>query len=264
MRYCFILAGSEDRAYLLKRSIDCMRENRLYSDADIYLYWQGSKDKIPYVSRYTGIICADTLQGVFLPRYELFKKFGIMYDYTILIDDDLFMYPDTTYANSIAFLKANDDNGVCILGRQCHKRRNEFRMINYATENYNVEGGMVFPRKCVELIVSYLADRSADVTEDIFWILLYCKGFDLYRDFSSNVIHTCHRPAEDGSVSGYYKWRLEKPHVPLLPEYTVSKLVKDEFGDRMRYKVPECRDVNRAGMQERIKCREEMFKNGKT
>lgn len=168
------------------------------------------------------------------------------------------MYPDTSYENAIAFLGAIDNNGICNIGRQFDKRRNQLSMIDYAHEDYNLFGGIVFPQKCIEVLVDFFKDTDPAVTEDIFWILLYIKGFDLYRDYSSNLIHTCHRPAKDGSASGYYKWRLEKPHIPLLPQYTISHLVKDDFGDRMRWKIPECRDVNEAGLKEREKCRKEM------
>lgn len=256
--YCFIVASSEDRAYLLDRCISCFLKNDLYNGADIYLYWQGDKDKIPYADRFTDIICAPTLQGIFLPRYTLFKSFGLKYDYTILIDDDMFMYQDTSYETALAFLRAINNNGICNIGRQFDKRRDELRMIDYAREDYNLFGGIVFPKKCVQVLVDFFSDTDPKVTEDIFWILLYIKGFDLYRDFSSNLIHTCHRPNKKGEASGYYKWRLEKPHIPLLPQWTSAHLVRDDFGDRMRWKIPECRDVNEEGRKERIRCRKEM------
>lgn len=257
-KMCFILASTENRDYLLKRCVEAINSNALYKDADLYLYWQGKEDKIPHKERFTDIFVSDKLMGIFAPRYYLFKTYGVQYKYTVLIDDDLFMYPDTSYESAMSFLSVIDNNGVCNLGRQFHKRRNTVFMINYSTDDYNVEGGIVFPNKCVNVLVDYFKDTPVEVTEDIFWILLYVKGFDLYRDFSSNAIHTCHRPASDGSESGYYKWRLERPHVPLLPEYTTQRLVKDYFGDKMRYKVPEPRDVNEAGLEERAKCRKEM------
>lgn len=256
--FCFVLASSEDRAYLLDRCIRCINQNKNYSDAKVYLYWQGDESKIPYKDRFTQIISAPTLQGIFLPRYTLFKTFGDKYDYTILIDDDMFMYPDTTYEGAIAFLSMIGDNGICNIGRQFDKRRNELRIIDYFREDFNLFGGIVFPKKCIKVLVDFFADTDPKVTEDIFWILLYVKGFDLYRDFSSNLIHTCHRPNKKGEASGYYKWRIEKPHIPLLPQYTNAHLVKDDFGDRMRWKIPECRDVNEAGMRERERCRKEM------
>ena len=258
MSFCFILAGSENRKHLLSRCIECFKDNKFYKDSDIYLYWQGEKEAIPHKDWFTDMVVAPTLQGVFLPRYVLFKEFGTKYDYTILIDDDAFMYPDTSYENAISFLQAIDNNGLCNIGQQYNKRRNRLEMLDYQHENYNVSGGLVFPKKCVEILIDFFKDTDPNVTEDIFWILLYIKGFDLYRDFSSNLIHTCHRPAKDGSASGYYKWRLEKPHIPLLPQYTNAQLVQDDFGDRMRWKIPECRDVNEAGLQERARCRKEM------
>lgn len=258
MSKCFILAGSEDRAHLLDRCVRCIDKNENYSNAPVYLYWQGDEAKIPHRERFTEVISAPMLQGVFLPRYTLFKAFGDKYDYTILIDDDAFMYPDTSYESAVAFLKAIGDNGICCIGQQYHKRKNEVRVIDYQVENYNVSGGLVFPKKCVRILVDFFKDANPEVTEDIFWILLYVKGFDLYRDFSSNLIHTCHRPNKKGEASGYYKWRIEKPHIPLLPQYTNAHLVKDDFGDRMRWKIPECRDVNEAGMKERERCRKEM------
>lgn len=258
MSYCFILAGSEDRGYLLDRCISSMKNNKYYHSADLYLYWQGDESKIPQKDAFKGIVVKESLQGVFLPRYTLFDMVGDRYDYTILIDDDIFMYPDTSFEGAMSFLQTIGDNGICNIGRHFERRRNEIRTINYQCENYNVQGGIVFPRKCVRVITDYFRGRRTDVTEDVFWILLYVKGYDLYRDFSSNLIHICHRPSKDGAVSGYYKWRIEKPHVPLLPEYITERLVKDEFGDRMRYKVPECRDVNEEGIAERMRCRKEM------
>lgn len=258
MSFCFIVAGSDDRDYLLDRCVSCIKNNRNYHDSDVYLYWQGSANKIPYKDFYKDVVIVDSLQGVFLPRYVLFDMVKDKYDYVILIDDDSFMYPDTSYESAMTFLHTIEDNGVCNIGSHFDKRRNEIRTINYNCENYNVQGGIVFPRKCVNLVVEYFREKRTDVTEDIFWILLFVKGYDLYRDFSSNLIHTCRRPARDGSVSGYYRLRIEKPNVPLLPEYTNAKLVKDDFGDRMRYKIPECRDVNDAGLEERARCRREM------
>lgn len=257
-RACFVLASSENRDYLLRRCVEAINQNELYKNADLYLYWQGDKEKIPHKERFTDIIIADRLMGIFMPRYQLFKTYGLQYEYTILIDDDMFMYDDTSYENAIAFLGAIDNNGICNIGRQFDKRRNVLKMIDYSKDDFNLFGGIVFPLKCVKIIVDFFKDTDENVTEDIFWILLYIKGFDLYRDFSSNLIHTCHRPAKDGSESGYYKWRLEKPHIPLLPQYTIAQLVKDDFGDRMRWKIPECRNVNAAGLEERAKCRKEM------
>lgn len=257
-KLCFILAGSQDRAHLLKRCISCVNNNALYRNADIYLYWQGKRESIPCVERFSDIVISDSLRGVFLPRYVLFERFGVNYEYTILIDDDLFMYPDTTYETAIAYLAMNKDNGVCNIGWQFEKRRNELRKISYNSERYNVYGGLVFPNKCVKTIVDFFKGTDENVTEDIFWILLYVKGFDLYRDFSSNAVHTCHRKSIDGKESGYYKMRLEKPYKPLLPQYTKGEMVKDEFGNGMRWKIPECKDVNNTGMAERKRCRKEM------
>lgn len=257
-QYCFVLASSSDRVHLLKRCIESLNKNNLYKDADIYLFWQGDENEIPYKNRFAGIISSDRLRGVFYPRYALFEKFSVDYEYTILIDDDLFVYEDTSYENAMRFLKMINNNGICNLGRQFDKRRNELRRINYSSEDYNVNGGLVIPNKGVKILVDFFKDTDESVTEDIFWILLYIKGFDLYKDFTSNALHSSHRKSKNGEASGYFKWRLEKPHVPLLPQYTKQKLVKDFFGDRMRYKIPECRDVNEAGMIERAKCRKEM------
>ena len=258
MSYCFILAGSEDRAYLLERCVNCINQNVLYANADLYLYWQGNDSKIPYRERFADIMSVPTLQGIFVPRYTLFKTYGVRYDYTILIDDDMFMYPDTSYESAMNFLSAINNNGICNIGRQFDRRRNELLMIDYAHEDFNLFGGIVFPLKAVKVLVDFFDGTDPNVTEDIFWILLYIKGFDLYRDYSSNLIHTCHRPAKNGDASGYYKWRLEKKHIPLLPQWTIPHLVKDDFGERMRWKIPECRDVNAEGLAERARCRKEM------
>lgn len=262
MEKCFILASSQDRTKLLRRCIEDMSKNELYKNADIYLYWQGTEEAIPYKERFNDIIISPTLRGIFKPRYELFKRCKD-YDYVILIDDDIFMYPDTTYEGAISFLKMMDNKGICNLGSHFDKRRNQLQMIDYSKDDYNVCGGIVFPKECIEVLIDYFKDTPENVTEDIFWILLYIKGYDLYRDFSSNVIHTCHRPADNGEPSGYYKLRIEKPYIPLLPEYTNHKLIPDYCRKgQFRYKIPETRDVNVKGLEERMK-NKEAFKNGK-
>lgn len=258
MSYCFLVAGSEDREHLLRRCVKCMKANPLYKNADVYLYWQGDVNAIPEMDFFSGVVVSSSLRGVFLPRYELFKRFATMYDYAILIDDDLFMYPDTSYKNAISFLNTIDNNGICNIGRQFNKRKSVIKMIDYAKDEYNVCGGLVFPRKCVSVLIDFFDGTDENVTEDVFWLLLYVKGFDLYRDFSSNALHNCHNKSKTGDISGYYKMRLEKPHVPLLPQYTTAKIVKDVFSGGMRYKIPETFDVNAYGMAERKRCRKIM------
>lgn len=255
-RVCFILASSDDRSHHLKRCVECVRETK-YKDSDFFLYYQG-KQEIPYAEFFAGVEMDDNLRGVFTPRYQLMKKYSKDYEYTIIIDDDLFMYKYTSYENAMSFMDRNENIGAISLGRNVDRVRPEIRQIRYKNEDFNVNGGLVLPWRAVKEILNYYEDKERDYTEDIFWLLIYCKGYDLYRDFSSNANHVANRKTRDGKISGFRKMRYEKPRIPMLPEYVNERFEYSDLHKKELYLIPEVRDVNQKGMEERIKCRRRM------
>ena len=116
---------------------------------------------------------------------------------------------------------------------------------------YNVEGGLVFPKRSIRIILDYFKDKEADYTEDVIWLLLYVKGYDLYKCHTSNAIHCCNRKTKNGAYTGFSKMRLEKPHVPMLAEWFESKTVFDDRFGHQVYKIKELKDINQDGIAER-------------
>lgn len=254
--FCFILAGSEDRGHHLQRCVSCLKNSK-YKDADVFLFWQGSQD-VPEKDFFKGIIFDTELRGIFTPRYELMKAYSLNYDFTILIDDDCFLYQYTSYDLSMDFLSFEPLAGAVSLGRHFDKVRPEIRMIDYSHEEFNVNGGLVLPRKSVQIILDYFSDKEQDYTEDVFWLLLWIKGYDLYRDFSSKASHTCNQKGKNGEISGFRKMRYEKPRIPLLPEYVTERYEFSKMHKRWIYVTPEVKDINEAGRAERNRCRAKM------
>lgn len=94
---CFIVAGMDNRIAFLERCIKCFKESR-YADCDIYCYFQGGRwSEVQGREVFTEVVIDPNPRGVFTPRYELMKRFGVNYDYVIIIDDDLFILPETDY-----------------------------------------------------------------------------------------------------------------------------------------------------------------------
>lgn len=251
-KICFILASSDDRLFLLNQCIECAKNSR-YSDCDFYLYYQGKQRNDFDVSFFSGIIWDDNLRGVFTPRYELMKRFCLQYDYTILIDDDLFLRRDTSFENSIRFLQIEPKAGAISILHNTNTLRNEIRCVSGTKQYFNICGGMVFPKKSIKIILDYFKDKEQDYTEDVVWLLLYVKGYDLYKDFSSASMHTANRKTKNKELSGYNKMRVEKPHIPMLSEWFDSK---KEYSDVLQsevWKLKEMTDINKYGMVEREK-----------
>ena len=252
MSYCFILASSDDRIDILQKCVECIQKSK-YASSDVYLYYQGTKiDGFVYHDFFKGIVTSDHLRGVFTPRYVLMKEFGINYDYVIIIDDDLFMYPDTDYDSAMRFLAFMPSAGCCTILTHRGRRRNEMVNVSDSMGYYNVEGGLVFPQRSIKVILDYFKDKEMDYTEDMWWLLLYIKGFDLWRDYSSSAIHTFNYKNK-GKMTGFSKMRTEKPHLPILSEWFDSKLSYEERYGQTLYKIKELKDINKNGRRERMK-----------
>lgn len=251
MRYCFIVACSDDRNHLLKRFIDSFKKNKLYSNADVFLYYQGQNLPKEAEDFFKDIVISPILRGVFTPRYELFKRFCMNYEFTILLDDDLFLYPDTSYEKAMAFLDFNENAGCCCISRHIAPLKNEIKCISSKMGYYNVSGGMVFPKRAIKVILDYFKDKEDDYTEDVFWLLLYVKGFDLYQDFSSRAIHLYNQKDKNGNRTGFNKMRMTKPHKPILSEWFDSRLVYQEKYGMKVWQIKELKDINSAGIAER-------------
>lgn len=254
---CFILASSDDRVHLLKKCIDCAKNSR-YADCDFFLYFQGENRDFD-ISFFSGIIWDNQLRGVFTPRYELMKAFCLDYDYTILIDDDLFMNESTSYDTGISFCDFESLAGAVALTHSKPSVKNEIRCVSGLSEYFNICGGLILPQKSIDIILQYFSDKEADYTEDVFWLLLYVKGFDLYKDYHSYATHIANRKSKNGELTGFNKMRLEKPHIPMLSEWFDSK--KEIMGDDVswRWKLKEMKDINQAGINERARNRRAMI-----
>lgn len=249
---CFIVASSSDRLDALDRCIRCINNNPLYRTTDIFLYYQGANiNEIPHKERFRRILYDPNLRGIFTPRYELFK-ITQGYDYVILIDDDLYMYEDTSYESCIAFLKYNPLAGCINIGTQKKRRKNAFVCISDSMGYYNVEGGLVLPQKSVKIILDYFQDKEADYTEDMFWLLLYVKGLDLWQDRSSNANHVMNVKTKSKEITGYTKMRYEKPYKPILSEWFRDTEITTEGG---RFKpvrgIKSLRHITALGLEER-------------
>lgn len=250
-RCCIILAGSDDRIHLLRECVECLKKSR-YNGVDTYLFYQGVQYKDdPCMKYFTDIMWDSRLRGVFTPRYELMKRFCLEYDFTILIDDDLFMYPDTSYERSMDFCDFQQRAGaVAILHNIKKGLKNEMRCVSGTRQYFNVCGGLVFPKRSIQIILDYFKDKEQDYTEDVVWLLLYVKGYDLYKDFSSSAMHKANRKGKGGMLTGYNKMRVERPHVPMLTEWFDSKQEMLQDGSVV-WKLKEMTDINQDGIEER-------------
>lgn len=254
MSYCFIVASSDDRTNLLERMVLSFKKNPEYCTADVYLFYQGERfNDFKYKDFFKQTIVDKNLRGIFTPRYELMKRFSLMYDFTILIDDDLFLYPDTSYSTCMSFLEFNPKAGCCCIRTHRGKRKNHIENISASMGSYNVNGGLVFPRKSIEIILEYFKDKESDYTEDMFWLLLYVKGYDLFQDYSSSSIHLFNQKTKEGEYTGFSKMRTEKPHKPILSEWFDSKKQFEERYGTEVWSIKELKDINENGIKERRK-----------
>lgn len=234
MSHCFIVAGMDGRIGALERCVDCIKASK-YADSDVYLYYQGTElYKLQDRDFFKYTIVDAQPRGVFTPRYELMKRFSLDYDFTIIIDDDLFMYPDTSYENAMAFLNQVPTAGCVCIGTHFNKRENKMVCVSDNMGYYNIRGGLVLPQNSVKIILDYFNDKEADYSEDTVWLLLYVKGLDLWQDHSSNAIHTSNYK-EKKKHTGYSMVRLTKPYIPILSEYFNDTELTTENG---RWDIP--------------------------
>ena len=249
------MASSDDRIHLLNKCIACIKGSR-YKDADFYLFYQGSRfDEVKDSDIFKEVLFDSKLRGIFTPRFELMEKFCIDYDFTILIDDDLFLYPTTSYETAMWFLDMNQKAGAVSIVTHKKKTRKEITKVKETDYNFNVDGGMVFPNRAIRVIVDYFKDKKDDYTEDMFWLLLYVKGFDLFRDWTSQAEHNFNEFSVDNSeLTGFSKMRVEKEYKPILTEYfdTPSMCYRKEYGKSVR-SIKTLRNLNDAGREERTK-----------
>lgn len=256
MRICFIVASMDKRIEFLERCIKCFRESE-YAECDIYCYFQGEKwEQVQGREIFKDVVIDPKPRGVFTPRYELMKRFGTDYDYLILIDDDLFIGPDTKYYKTIKFMELNKNIGAtCTLNIKSWLG-NKIKIVQPG-DNFNVCGGMVFSRDAVQTILDYFADKEADYTFDCVWLLLWVKGYDLAKDFRSFASHkTAQTRKLNGEWTGFNWSRVALEYVPFMTEYlNPPKIVFKGHRFGYEHSIPLLSDVNEAGLKERARCR---------
>ena len=219
--FCIILASTDGRQHILEECVNCLKTK--YRNVDTFLYYQGSLD---FDTQYfKGVICDNNLRGVFTPRYELMKQYCLDYDYTIIIDDDLFITRDTNYEDAIKEIEKRNNVG-CVTTLSNVKSANVKHKIvlvdettKYWSSRYNVGGGMILPRNSIKAIIDYFKDKEHDYTEDQFWLLLYVKGYDLYIYLGSTAIHKGNAHVAGDGLSGYIKYIREHEYSPILTKW---------------------------------------------
>ena len=256
---CFIVASMDSRIDLLNRCVDAIKASG-YCNADVFLFFQGTHaDEIQDKEFFKEILQSPNPRGVFTPRYECIKQFGINYDFSIIIDDDLFMYPDTSYESAMDFLNNNEDAGCVCIGSSNNKRENKIVCFSDSMEYYNICGGLVLPKRSMQIILDYFKDKEADYTEDMFWLLLYVKGYDLWKDYSSNAVHVSNYRTKEQKqkkeFTGYAAMRIEKPYLPILQEYFSDPKLTTYNGlyDRPIRDIKSLKHINANGLREREK-----------
>ena len=251
MNYCFILATVEGREKFLDRCVASAKASR-YADADFYLYYQGS-GKCEHEDFFREVVYDPQKRGVFTPRFELMKRFGTKYDFTIVIDDDLYLTEDTNYETAMNFATMIHDVGCVCLIKSKDAVKPMVRRIHYGHENYNVFGGLVIPKRPLEEMLWFLRDKTEDYTDDVFWLALYVLGYDLYKDFSSYSVHAANQKVS-GKNSGWHEWRDSQKgkEKHLLEGYV-------DYSDVGAYDVPEVWNVTEAGLEMRMSRREKLF-----
>lgn len=258
MNVCFIVASMDKRIGFLERCIKCFAESK-YAEYDIYCYFQGHLwDSVQGREIFKEVVIDPNPRGVFTPRYELMKRYGKDYDYVIIIDDDLFIQPETDYFGMIDFMrKFRNVGAMCCLNVKAHIKNR----VDIVGQNdcFNVLGGMVFSRAAIQTILDYFADKEKDYTFDCVWLLLWIKGYDLAKDFRSFAVHkTAGTQKIDGEWTGFNWSRFKMNYVPFMPEYLNEP--KQEYNPK-RYGwergIPSLKDVNEKGLEERGKCRKD-------
>lgn len=248
---CFIVASMDKRIPFLERCIKHYKASK-YAGYDIYCYFQGSKwEEVQGREIFKEVVIDPNPRGVFTPRYELMKRFGKDYDYCIIIDDDLYILPETDYDKSIKFIQMAHDRAIISLTNTKVDGR-----IEAFPEGINIEGGLVLPNSAVRTILEYFKDKEADYTFEYFWLLCYVKGFDVYRDRRSRAQHVPVRKV-DGEYTGFNYSLVNKPYIPMLTEFFDNPGTHFQHG-RIEPKFLSFRHLNDAGKVERSRCKAEM------
>ena len=252
---CFIVAGMDKRKHLLEECIEAYKNSRYYG-IDIFLYYQGEEfDSVKGKEVFGDVIIDSKPRGVFTPRYELMKRFGYAYDYVIIIDDDLFIQPETDYFKTIKYMETYRNVGATCLLHTERAVKNLIKSVNDGSEYFNVAGGLVISREAVACILEYFKDKEKDYTFDCFWLLLWIKGFDISKDYRSWAKHVASRKI-DGQFTGFNEMRTVLEYVPIMTEYLNEPKTVFNHG-QYEVDLPTINDINDSGLRERIRCRYE-------
>lgn len=252
---CFIVASMDKRIPFLEKCIKCFKESR-YASKDIYLYYQGELfETVNGKEVFKDVVIDDKLRGVFTPRYELMKRFAKDYDYTILIDDDLFIANDTDYFSTIKFMAQFKSVGAASIMDERSHLKNKVDLCG-KRDIFNVLGGMIFKKECIALILDYFKDKEDDYTFDNVWLLLYVFGYDLAKDFRSYAMHKTANKKINGEWTGFNWSRFYLPYKPFLTEYlNEPKMVFNPKRHGWERSIPNLIDINQKGMEMRKQCR---------
>lgn len=242
---CFIVAGMDKRKHFLERCIAAFL-NSLYKTCDIFCYYQGELwDSVVGKEIFKSVIIDSKLRGVFTPRYELMKQFAKDYDYTVIIDDDLFIEKETDYYKAVKFVEFMGDSVVVSLSNSKTKNLIERR------NDINIDGGMVIPRRGIMEILDYFRDKEKDYTFDYFWLFLYVKGFDLYKDWRSKSNHVPSRKV-NGEFTGFNYSRYHLEYIPMMEEWFKPAKFADGHGSHGAQFI-HVSDLTEAGKAERLR-----------
>ena len=219
---------------------------------EFFLYYQGEEADVERKDFFSDIIFDNRLRGVFTPRYELLKRYGVNYEFSIILDDDLRMTKATSYEHGIGEIRKNPKIGAVSLA-QYKKTSSRFELAKRGMR-FSILGGLILPKKSVCLILDYFKDKEKDYSEDdAFWLIPYIKGYDLYLDSTSYALHGGKEKDENGQHTGFLKSWLEMPFVPTLEEWTTLSEIKKE--DKTALKIKGLAGVNEKGLAERERCR---------
>ena len=247
---CFVVAGMDNRIHFLE---DCIAHYKAsqYNGIDIYLYFQGLNfDAIKGKDVFADVIIDSKPRGVFTPRYELMKRFGVNYDYVIVIDDDLFIEDGTDYWKTIKLLETNKNIGAACISESKAFVKNRVDIAG-AEDLFNVRGGLILPRESVKMIINYFSDKEKDYSFDCFWLLIWVRGYDLAIDYRSYARHVCARKV-NGEYSGFNASLVRMPYEPLLTEFFNERPIALRYGSYVR-DIPTIKDANDLAIRTRLK-----------
>lgn len=246
MNICFVVAGMSKRRAFLEKCIDHFVNSRYYGECDIFCYYQGDDfQDVRGKEVFANVVIDSKPRGVFTPRYELMKRFAKDYDYTILIDDDLYIQEETDYYGTINFMEQFPSVGVCTI--QLLKFHVKNRITINDIDYYNIQGGMVIKKDVVNIVLDYFRDKEKDYTFDHIWLLAYIYGYDLAKDFRSYAIHMPSKKV-DGKYTGFAESRKTLQYVPIMEEYINDTGVVYKHGSFV-HELPEVKDINKKGLE---------------